>query len=200
MRAVVLALVATALALPAPARAADIEPTGLVCNLDAQEDPRDRSGDTFTGVIDGGPIAGNGTLTCTFQRESTHGTTANDEFVTSGSGDGVVALATPFTFQRRYYEVVYLCSQWDPAGGGDTLYYDNVWGEFTTDPNTPCAPYPSDYSCACPEEHLVDDLTCPVIETARVVASDPDGLLYVEPGGDVYAGGRLVWDCWPYRG
>jgi hypothetical protein len=84
-------LAAAALAVPAPPVSATDGPEGLRCSFMSLPNP---SSEAQAGMIQGGPVAGTGTLTCTVQVDAwTHGTTGNDVAAVSATGIGVVAVA-----------------------------------------------------------------------------------------------------------
>lgn len=204
MREIVVLLVSTALAVPSvPARAVD-GPPGRACGFDVVSDLRDPSDDAQTGWVNGGPLAGSGTLTCTIQvNDGIHRTTANDTYAVSATGSSVVVLAAaPVSFRAAPNDWVVVCTQFTVDGGG-TLYrsYDPGAGAYvwTTDPNSLCAQPPM---CLCQEPiidltKVADPVVCGELAGQSAFA-DPDGAMYVGPGGDLYTGGVFVWDCPPY--
>jgi hypothetical protein len=187
------------LLLPATASAAPAPLTGVGCGTSYADDPATPGGSV--GELDGGPLVlvaddpavpVRGSVTCTLQTGATHGG-APLAAATSATTTGVVVLpATPVAFTADPLDTVYLCTRVDVEGGA-VWYSDEEAGEWSTDPDVPCAPLGVDEVCPTADPTarcspwspvLIDSITCPILA------------LVFPPWGDV----PDVWDCPPYGG
>lgn len=193
-------------------------PTGRPCRFAAVG-----SGSTWTGEVDGGPVAAPGaaavTLTCSIHvGNDTHaGAAAVTE--TSVTGPGVTALEPrPVTFQAEEWDVVVGCTA--ATVDGTTWYWDG--GAWTPDGTAGCtaplwppvqpwpAPEPVDEVAGyawcvvfgttrerttCDSSRMLDAVVCAALLAARPGVG---GVLDIRPDGDAYVAGEWVWDCPPY--
>lgn len=144
------AAMATGMVVPfSPANAAepavyfgppDTGPTGAMCWFVSATDPELTNGTVQTGELSGGPLIGDGALTCTIQVGSdTHLTTGNDAVTVSNSGSSLVTVG-PYTvtFLAPTDVPVFLCTAFTPLGA-PTLYWDALARQWSTDMNASCA-------------------------------------------------------------
>ena len=130
-------LAALALGAGAPvAHAEDAAPTGAPCSF---ESIAPEGGDTYTGVLFGGPVLAPGstvTLRCSIHvgNDVHSGPAAVTE--SSGPGDGLAVLdPRQFTLTLPEDERVETCTE---ATVGSTTWYWTETGEWTTDPAATC--------------------------------------------------------------
>ena len=142
-------LLAAPLALGgAPAHAATPDPTGPLCGFSSLTWP---GGDWQYGEVDGGPLAlvdpddpgavVFGSVTCTLQTDSLHGTTSNDlASLTGSTTPGVAAVAGTLAYEAEPGVFLYLCTQVNVVGG-PTLYWDEDWsgGSWSTSSDARCS-------------------------------------------------------------
>ncbi len=142
---VMAALVAAAAVAPySPASAGPPAPGpgGLLCGFISTTDPGTEDGSVQTGEMDGGPVFGTGTLTCTIQVGAELHSGPN---AVSVSGSGTVVTVVPPTvisYNSPPNVAVYLCVSWTDQNG--TVYFhedpaDPTNGHWTADPNKPCS-------------------------------------------------------------
>ncbi len=137
--AAVMVAAATAPYSPASAGPPADGPSGILCGFTSEEEPG-ADGDVQTGEIDGGPIVGTGTLTCTIQvGYALH--SGADAARASASGSTVVVLLPMIVSYVSPPDVpVYLCSEWRDWSGTYYWHRQPTFGDghWTTDPNKPC--------------------------------------------------------------
>jgi hypothetical protein len=170
--------------------------------------------DSATGVLYGGPIAQNGTLTCTIKvNVGTHtgpyvngaSRSATGTNGTTILSPGVVSYISPGT------EPVYLCDQFKDAGG-TTRYWDGDADVWTTSSAVNCELAISAGTgdpILDPINDLIDTLDallqsvgqtldaviCPVLATLQ---GDYAGIVTINAQGDVFIAGDPYRDCPPY--
>jgi hypothetical protein len=139
---------------------------GFLCGFASNDDPTGAIANpgTQVGEIDGGPVAvadlpsvddavtppvvtwdvtGNpasATITCALQVGGTGTYAEGDAVSASASGTAAVYLPpTAISYQATATDPVWSCTTWtltDADGNSETIYADDVTGEFSTDPTT----------------------------------------------------------------
>jgi hypothetical protein len=194
--AVLSAAIVVATAVPSTAAVEPAQgPAGRPCGWSSDFGPG--IPESEHGVVYGGPFLATGTLTCTMLRGgTTHSGPADASVAYSATGTAVTYLApTPFYFSGNGAVVV--CTSFQEPGG-PVLYWEPALagGHWTTDATASCVPpdlLPEGFPWS-----VVDPVICAALVAARGPFSDPAGPLYIEPGGDTYLAGELLWDCPPY--
>ena len=203
MQRFVLTVLAALVAVPLPAAQAGTEepgPAGSNCGFWSVNDPGTNH---FTAALYGGPLVGNGTLTCTIQVGGpTHADP--DDATASAANSGVVVLnPTVVEYDTAPDQDVYLCTQWTPAGGtplylhgGDDVEDGHHW---SSDPASTCevAVRHSSEDGQDVFRTLVDPLLCPLIPVV-LTGSVAGGLVTVDETGDVVVAGQNLYNCPPY--
>lgn len=142
----------SAVALMAPATAAsaaepafyfgpaDSGPSGATCGFTSLTDPGTETGEIQTGEVEGGPLLGDGTLSCILQVGSeAHEGTGNDAAGVSESGtDLVVVKPTVLSYVAPDDVPVFLCSMFTSTSG-TKIYWNAATKEWSQDPASPCA-------------------------------------------------------------
>ena len=132
------ALCTGVLLVPAAAEPGADGPEGSPCQYVATTEPA--ADGTETGQLSAGPLRGDGTVRCAIQvGMGVH--SAPDAAVAEAVGSGVVVLPpTPVVYERPGQARMFVCTSWDPGGGGPTLYYDRGTksGAWSDNPGTPC--------------------------------------------------------------
>lgn len=205
-----LALSALATTFAPAASAAPPGPTDSGCSFTSVSDPNPEApADTQTGYIQGGPIVGNGKLTCTIKVGvgTVEGAYVNGASASATGSNGVTVLPpTIVSYVSPSRVPVYMCEVWvDPNGA--VWYYDGQAGAWV-EPNsgvqcTLAISGGTDDPLLDPIWDLLESLDpaiCGVLMTLRdtLGLTDPDGLVYIAPDGDLYVAGIFIWDCPPY--
>jgi len=206
MRALaVLSCAAACLAAPAgPVSASAPSDVEQPCSATAAPDPNPEAPDhTETWTLEGGPIAQNGTLTCTILVGGGLHAYADSGAKASATGtNGVTVLApTPVTYTSPPNSNVYICDEftdaagvtyvyddldgaWEPAAGNTTAgcrYW--IWNRLRDDPFIQGDPPLADIDC------LILSLLVPV---------DVAGVVAIRRDGDIEVAGDDLWICPPY--
>jgi hypothetical protein len=177
----------------APARAAAPETTGVICQLGPVVEPNRPGTDEYVTQIGGGPVLltapdgvtpESGTLVCrvVVSADYVADHTAPGSNV-AGRGTGVLT-ASPAVVRytaRPYDEYASLCSEFVDDSDGVTYYWNDWYGEWSTDPTVPCGPVAAPDDDA-PLDPVVDSIVCPLFA------------MPFPPDGDV----SWIWDCPPY--
>jgi len=217
VRAFAAVLVLTVAAtLPSVASAAP-SPNDPGCGFAGSTDPgAEPPADGLTGVVFGGPITQNGTLTCTVKVGvgSHAGTAAYGASRSATSSTGVVLLApSPVTVAVAPDADVYLCDRF--FDGATTWVWDAAtsrWVDLATNPGATCVRTVGTDTAEPvlqPFYDLIDTLDAlvdPIPDRQRDALLCPVLLLFVgdypgvtiNPQGDVFLDGQPVWDCPPY--
>lgn len=203
LRVVVAGIAVSVLAgLAPPATAYPPNATDQGCTLVTASDPNTGPG-VQTGVLQGGPIRQDGTLTCTVKvGVSTHaGTTPNYASASATGTNGVTVL--PFavvSFTAFPDTPVYVCEQFRAQPEDVTYYWDDASGSWTTQSTASCAlaiawgTTDPVFDPAFELLDLVDPLVCSLLLPLHPLfyPSDP---VYVAADGDLYLLGLRVYDC-----
>lgn len=204
MRALLVAF-GSIVALAVPVRAEPRIASGLLCNYSLDHGPNDESA---YAEIDGGPLVAlepgaDISMTCTLQAgpgSETHD--GPDGAVVSSSATPQVT-AIPPTIVPFVADVfrdgVAMCTE--VTVGGTTYYYDfrfdGTAAGWSTDPGAGC----DVYICACVGPsglnvvRELDPEVCAELREHTTVVP----FAKIEPEGDVWVRGGLVWDCPPYE-
>jgi hypothetical protein len=194
-------------------------PNGRKCgfNSTTDPDPNQTDPDWQTGEINGGPIIGDGTLTCTMHVGGTglHNDSATICASASASDGNVVILAEAFGCHMPENVEVYECTKWTPTGGTAIYWIPGNDNGTPTDPTDDPAGYwyggPTPPAKACGgatsfstgpiidaiNDILVgfDPLICGALLTLKAtvspLADDPAGVVYITPATDPAGGGDL---------
>ncbi|HWL37812.1 MAG TPA: hypothetical protein VNQ77_16620 [Frankiaceae bacterium] len=205
------ALLAATPAVPAPAHAAP-GPNDPGCFVLGALDHPEAPEHVMSGVITGGPVTQDGTLTCTVKAGvSTHAGSYAYGVSAAADSAGGLALLPPrlVSWVAPPGEPIYLCEQF--FDGNATYYWDAQTHTWTTDANARC------------EQGLVtgasDPLVAPlvgVVEATEAAINDfwahtdwmfcdlfplaqgDYGVFSVNSQGDVFLLGEPFWDCPPY--
>jgi hypothetical protein len=175
-------------------------PDGRKCGFNSVTDPGTEGGDVQTGEINGGPLVGTGTLTCTIQVGGAFHDDPDNGASASASGAGVVALPpTLVSYNSPENVPVFLCTSFTTASG--TIYWvpgaTPLEGAWTSNAHSLCGLATSAGTDDLePYELLLDQIICPVLATLEGVGVP--GVVEVGDQGDVFVAGDLFWDCPPY--
>ena len=180
--------------------------TDLLCGFTSVSDPNPESPQSIqTGELDGGPIAQNGTITCTIQvgYAGLHSDPDNGAKASATGTNGVTILnPTVVSYVSPPWTNVYVCDQFADSSG-TTYVYDDVDGawEFSGSSSAACRIAVSASTSEPAVEGLnesagdaADAVSCPVL--AGLAGLSP--VITIGPDGDVYANGEPVWTCAPY--
>jgi hypothetical protein len=192
--AVLLTLSALAGAVPAAGSPPVPGPSGVLCSFVTLEG--------VGTVITGGPVVGDGTLTCTIQVGGGYHAAADNGAIASASNSGVVVVNPSLrSFVVPTNIPVYLCTQWTPSAG-PTLYWNAsndplVQGYWTTDAYRDCSlAFEAGMEDDDPLIDVVSSVVCPVLPL--VFTGTVGGTVTITPQGDVIVAGTPVYDCPPY--
>ena len=170
------------------------------------------------GTVDGGPMAGHGTLVCTLVRDiGRHDNPAVVWRFEQPSVEGVAVLPPRLAgWQAEEHEDDFVCTSWRYPDG-TTIYWRGAvqrsWpledepGHWTTDPASECVDR-TDWDAGPLLD--VDERLCPVLRTRHSGPFHPPHpyRAYVDDDGDVYLdddgdgriqGDEVWWDCPPYQ-
>jgi hypothetical protein len=210
------ALLAVALGPVTPVHATEPLPTGTGCGVSSvSEDPVAPS--RRRGLMSSAPVAAASvdplanpvaiTLTCTLH---VFGTAPDPAIEASGSGTAVAVVApTAVTYTVGEWDTVAVCStaRITDANGETSTWYlsddNDMWYPY----DVGCDGYKClvlgadcDYTLALvawlfDHSGALDDRLCPLLAS---LSPGVPGVVDVDPTGDTYVGGELVWDCPPY--
>ena len=196
---------AVAAATPPAADATAAPVAGRPCSFGSMTDALVPSGERYTGTVYGGPVVvADGVtpaavrMTCTIQTAGHWHSDPDAVSVTSPTTLGVAVLPPSVVTYELPWTVPYesLCSRID-VEGGPTYYWDFDNAVWSTDPEVACThpiPIPPAGPLPVPWE-VVDAAVCEVL-VDLAPGTDP---VYIDPTGDTYVNGELVWDCPPYE-
>ena len=202
---------------PAASAAAPDPLTDSGCGFTSVTDPNPEAPDfTQTGYLHGGPIAQNGTITCTIKvGVNTHaGAYVNGASASATGTSGVTVLApTIVSYVSPSGVPVFACDQFND--GSTTWVLDartDTWVAAGT-PGAECYLAISggtddpvfdpifdlldtiDALLVSLEKDVIDPLVCPVLQQLQ---GDYAGLVTINSQGDVFIAGEPFWDCPPY--
>jgi hypothetical protein len=139
------------LAVPSHAAPPDLTgPQGQKCSMNSATDVGNEPG-IQTGVMRGGPLVGTGTLICTIHLDNN--ITHNSPYLVAPAGPGQIAYTgsgvvvggpTAISFHATAANIISVCAEWHPGGGGATLYWKggNIaaaeFGYWSTDSGSKC--------------------------------------------------------------
>ena len=193
---------------PAASAAAPDPITDSGCGFTSVTDPNPEAPDeTQTGYLHGGPIAQNGTLTCTIKVgvDNHAGAYVNGASASATGTSGATILPpTIISYVSPSRVPVYACDKFVDAGG-TAYYWDGDLNVWTTNSGVKCELAISggtDDPALDPVNDLVellDTVICIPLAALHAVLNDPAAPVYVAADGDVYLLGDLFWDCPPYE-
>jgi len=186
-----------------PASAAAPGPADSGCGFTtATDNSPEAPANSQTGVLYGGPIAQNGTLTCTIKvNVGTHNGAYVNGASRSATGTNGTTILNPgvVSYVSPTGEPVYLCDQFND--GTTTWYWDGDLNAWTTNAAAPCELAISagtDDPIFDPINDLIESLDPTLCEVIKLIPSVPP-VLEITAEGDVYVGGVFIWDCPPYE-
>jgi len=201
VRRLALLAIVTAAALAAPAAAVPPNAADRGCSVVILADVSPEAPPSSrTGLMWGGPIRQNGTLTCTVKVDvATHnGAYVNGVSRSVTGTNGVTALSPGASaFLAPPGQAAYLCSQFTDSLGV-TYYWDGDLDRWTTSSAVRCeATGPIGADTGTLARTVVDPVLCPVLAALSpyLYPTDP---VYPDPQGDLYVLGGKVYDCPPY--
>jgi hypothetical protein len=214
-----LALGALATTFVTPATAAEpTTPPDQTCSFTSVTDPSPEAGENAQfGYIDGGPILQNGTITCTIQVGGAFHSSANNGASASATGTNGFTYLPPtlVSYSSPPLTPVYLCTQFTDTDNV-TWYWDDIPGDWTTDPNSDCGLAISGGTSdpifdpvfelidtifdllTQVEKDVIDPVVCPALALLDDIVPDVAGVLEIQDDGDLYVAGEFIWDCPPY--
>lgn len=186
----------------APAAEAAPRDTDLLCGFASVTDQYPEAPDDYAiGVIWGGPVLEDGTLTCTIQvGGAIHENPDNGARRSATGTDGRTLLDPVFvSYQWASMVPIYLCDQFTDAHGM-RYYYDETTSSWTTSSSANCRlaiSVGTDDPVFNPVQDVVEALDPVLCQVLRIVRGVP-GIVETTPEGDLYVLGELTWDCPPY--
>jgi len=203
-------LAATALgtSFVAPASAAQPSDTDLLCGFTSATDPNPEApADTQTGELDGGPIAQNGTITCTIQVTGARHADPDNGAKASATGNNGVTVLNPtlISYTSPENSNVYLCDQFTDSAGVVWVWDDTPtptvddpargWVKLTDFPNALCRLAISAssgqftdiiFDLLDPVEALIDQLACGELAALGQADVALPPLVYIDDEGDIF--------------